>query len=76
MLSVAQERLARGSQVRTDGGQAYRTLAADSFNHEEVVLRRNSQGLENLRWVHRMIANVKANILGTHHGVRGKHLQR
>ncbi len=76
ILSMAQEKIVKGSHVRTDGWQAYRALETDSFNHEEVVLRRNSEGLDKLRWAHRMMANVKANLLGTHHGVSGKHLQR
>ncbi len=76
ILSMAQEKVAGGSSIRTDGLLAYRALKADSFNHQEVVLSRNREGLNELRWVHRMIANVKSNLLGTHHGVSGKHLQR
>lgn len=76
ILCIAQENVVPGSHIRTDGWQAYRALEANSFDHEEIVLRGNSGGLEQLRWVHRMIANLKANILGTHHGVSGKHLQR
>lgn len=76
ILSVAQEKVTKGSRIRTDGLLAYRALEADSFNHEKVVLYRNREGLNELRWVHRMIANLKANLLGTHHGVSGKHLRR
>jgi len=46
ILSVAQENVVPGSPIRTDGWQAYRTLEANSFNHEQVVLRGNSEGLE------------------------------
>ena len=76
ILSIAQERVARGSQVWTDGWLAYRALRTDSFHHEAVVISKNSEAISKLRWVHRMIANIKANILGTHHGVSSKHLQR
>ena len=39
ILSIAQEKVARGSHIRTDGWQAYRALETESFSHEEVVLR-------------------------------------
>jgi transposase-like protein len=76
ILSIAQDKVAQGSHIRTDGWQAYRSLETESFSHEEIVLRWNAEGLDKLRWVHRMMANVKANLLGTHHGVSAKHLQR
>ena len=76
VLAVAQENIKPGSGVLTDGWQAYRVLGADGFNHEVVVLRNNKPGLKHLRWPHRMIANIKGNLLGVQHGVSSKHLQR
>jgi transposase-like protein len=76
ILCVAQEKVRPGAQIRTDGWQAYRVLGTNSFDHEEVVLRGNKEGLSQLQWAHRMIANLKGNLRGVHHGVSGKHLQR
>lgn len=42
--------------------------------HEQFVGR--ARGLSKVRWICAVIANIKGNIRGVHHGVSAKHLQR
>jgi transposase-like protein len=64
--------VAPGQTVKTDGYSAYQKATKDCFDHD----RRIGNGTENLPWVHIMISNAKAFLLGTFHGVSKKHLQR
>jgi len=68
-------RIAKGSQVRTDGLFVYRALTKYGYLHEAVV----GSGKDNknlLHWTHVIISNAKAFILGTFHGLDKKHLQQ
>lgn len=68
----AQNRIAYGSTVQTDGFNAYRKPLAKRYNHEWEVF--NPDG-ELLKWLHHMIGNAKTFINGTYHGTSTKHLQ-
>lgn len=70
--SFAQNRIAYGSTVQTDGFNAYRKPLAKRYNHEWEVF--NPDG-ELLKWLHHMIGNAKTFINGTYHGTSTKHLQ-
>ena len=61
-----------GSTLHTDG--AYHKL-----DGVEVMSRKNADCdtmNQWLPWVHRFISNAKAFLIGTHHGVEAKHLER
>jgi transposase-like protein len=76
ILSVAHDKIQPSSDVRTDGWRAYRTLGSNGFGHESVIVSKDKEALNQLRWVHVLTANVKGNLRGVYHGVSGKHLDR
>lgn len=59
--------------VITDAYHGYQGLAAIVASHETKVY--SQQPPEFLKWVHTIIANAKAYIMGTYHGLGPKHLQ-
>ena len=63
-----------GSIVRTDGLNVYRSLER-KYAHEPVLVSLRRKAIV-LKWVHVIISNAKAFILGTFHGLDAKHLQR
>ena len=59
--------------IVNDGFKAYRAIAA-----ERSTLTMKFDPINNpdhMKWLHRAISNAKAFILGTYHGIKGKHLQ-
>jgi transposase-like protein len=76
ILSAARTTIEPGSHIRTDGWRAYRVLGEEGFAHSYVILMKDKKGLEQLKWVHTLIANIKGNIRGVYHGVAEKHLKR
>ena len=65
-----------GTQVRTDGSAAYRSLASLGYAHQRnVLLGADEPAHVTLAGVHRVASLVKRWILGTHHGaVQPEHL--
>lgn len=62
--------------IRSDGWKSYGKAAKDKgLSHCRIVLRNPKTAGKVLPWVHRLIANAKSVIRGTHRGVSGKHLQ-
>lgn len=76
ITSLATDKISCGSTIRTDGWRSYRMLGDNGYDHEYVVLMKDKAGLNQLNWVHSLIANIKGNIRGVHHGVGRKHLGR
>jgi transposase-like protein len=76
IVSMAQDKIRPGSDVRTDGWRAYGTLGRNDFVHESVIVSKDKQALQQLKWVHVLTANLKGNLRGTYHGVSEKHLGR
>jgi transposase-like protein len=70
------EHIAKESIITTDGYSSYKVLKKYDYIHIPLVIGEPKQAGKLLPWVHIMIANVKSNIRGTHHGVSPKHLQR
>ena len=67
----AQSAFAEGSTIRSDGYRSY-IPALKGYNHEHKPYDPNS-GL--LHWLHIVIGNAKAFILGTYHGLPKNNLQ-
>ena len=65
-----------GTQVRTDGSAAYRSLASLGYAHQQnVMLGAKEPAHVTLAGVHRVASLIKRWILGTHHGaVQPEHL--
>lgn len=65
-----------GARVLTDGWVGYDGLAKRGYQHRPVVLDGDPDAVdEHLPIVHLVFSNLKAWLLGTHHGVSSKHLQ-
>lgn len=63
------------SQVITDGWHGYDNLVAMGYGHESVVLDGDPEKAEKaLPMIHLVFSNLKAWLLGTHHGVSAQHL--
>ena len=73
---TVKEHVVEKSTIKTDGYSSYNVLKKYNYVHTPIVIADPKQASKLLRWVHVMIANVKGNIRGTHHGVSKKHLQR
>jgi hypothetical protein len=65
-----------GATAKTDGWQAYRFLTEDGYQHRAEVVGSGSKAVKVLPWVHTLIANIKGNLRGVHHGVGQKYLTR
>ena len=63
--------IADGSEIHSDGYCSY-ILALEGYTHEHKPYDSDS-GL--LHWLHIVISNAKAFILGTYHGLPKKHFQ-
>jgi transposase-like protein len=63
-----------GSRVRTDGWQGYAGLTPMGYEHDGRVLT-PEQADEHMPMIHLVFSNLKAWILGTHHGTSQQHLQ-
>lgn len=63
------------SRIITDGWLGYDGLSAIGYRHEPVVLGGDPEKTEKaLPMIHLVFSNLKAWLLGTHHGVSAKHL--
>jgi transposase-like protein len=70
------ENVTLGSTVRTDGWVGYRGLAELGYTHDSLALGGDPDKAEkHLPMIHLVFSNLKAWILGTHHGVSQQHLQ-
>jgi transposase-like protein len=71
---VLQAGISPGQTIKTDGWRAYQVAERLGHDHQvEIVAGRKAH--EVLKWVHILASNAKAFILGTYHGLDGKHLQ-
>jgi transposase-like protein len=76
LTGFVQENVAKGAVVRTDGWQGYDELAALGYSHEPMVLDGDPERTDaHLPMIHIAFSNLKAWLLGTHHGVSHQHLQ-
>lgn len=63
------------SHITTDGWQGYDNLATRGYDHQSVVLDGDPEKTEKvLPMIHLVFSNLKAWLLGTHHGVSAQHL--
>ena len=64
------------SSIESDGLKIYNGLGQLGYQHEQVIISNDrEQGLETFKWLHTIISNAKAFIIGTFHGLDRLHLQ-
>lgn len=71
--------LAPGSHLLTDGFASYRSQNADlaaHLQHTPIVQDQTAKAGEFFPIIHTLFSNLKAWLVGTHHGVSAKHLPR
>lgn len=64
-----------GTWILTDGYDGYRGLK-DDYTHFPIVQGDGKNAVEHLPIIHTLFSNLKAWLVGTHHGVSKKHLPR
>lgn len=63
------------TQINTDGGPEWAGLTAAGLDHDDQVVAADPLVVDRwLPWVHKLISNAKASLVGTYHGVRRKYL--
>lgn len=70
--TFAESHIAEGSTIQTDAFPSYRKPLRGKYLHQYQVFDEDS---DMLHWLHTIIANMKASISGTFHGLGKKHLQ-
>lgn len=76
LTAFVQESVAPTTTVFTDGWQGYDALKRLGYDHERAVVGGDHQITEAvLPLIHLVFSNLKAWLLGTHHGVSHRHLQ-
>lgn len=63
-----------GSLVLTDGWQGYAPLSKLGYEHQPKTQGAGKNAAKDLPRIHRVFSNLKTWLVGTHHGVSGKHL--
>ena len=64
-----------GSTIHTDGWSGYAGLKKAGYKHRVRPMKGANDPSKVLPHAHRAVSNLKAWLLGTHHGVSPKHLQ-
>ena len=75
VADTAKKTVAPGSTVRTDGLSSYKVLNEEGYEQQAENFDAKSRP-EHLHWLHVIVSNLKAFIIGTYHGLDRKHLQR
>ncbi len=70
----SEKNIRKGSVIRTDNYRSYRKALQEAYLHQPKKFDIKAHP-EHLKWLHRVIGNLKTCILGTYHGLGEKHLQ-
>ena len=76
LTGFVKKNVTAGSVVQTDGAPQYDALAPMGFLHDALPLHHDPKLADaHLPMIHRVFANLKTWLEGTHHGVSQQHLQ-
>lgn len=76
LAAFAVDSIQPGTMITTDDWSGYDNLSKIGFNHRQVAMRGDPKAAEEwLPLVHLIFSNLKAWLLGIHHGVSPQHLQ-
>jgi hypothetical protein len=70
--AFAQANIEYGSAIESDGYRSYRKPLADGYDHQFKLFDSDT---EMLHWLHMIVGNMKAFLLGTYHGNFMRYLQ-
>jgi len=78
MRRYAQQAMAPGSQVVSDGLGCFRAFDTPDYVHERHITGGGRASVENpeFNWINTLLGNVKNAITGTYHAIRGQHAPR
>jgi hypothetical protein len=68
LAGFVEAEVARGAIVHTDGWDGYRRLQRSGYDHRRLVQGKGRDANHGLPHIHRVFANLKAWLHGTHHG--------
>lgn len=75
LLGFIRDQIEPGSTIVTDQWQGYAQVGNIGYRHKTVTGDSRVQVTKGLPHIHRVFGNLKAWLIGTHHGVSPKHLQ-
>ena len=73
IAAFAEANITSGSKISTDAYSSYKQLQSNGYNHYAKVFN-PKEDKEHLKWLHTVISNAKASIIGTYHGLDKKHM--
>lgn len=74
IVSFAQKSMEKGTTILSDAYHSYRNLIKKGFQLKVEKFNIKTSP-EHLKWLHKIISNVKSFIQGTFHGLDARHLQ-
>jgi len=75
IVEFVEGNIAEGSVINTDGYRSYVAALAEGRYRHQPKKYDLKEHPDHLKWLHQIIGNAKAFIVGTYHGLREKHLQ-
>lgn len=75
LCGFIQDHIEAGSTIKTDGWRGYEALEDLGYRHRTVEGASTKEVAKQLFHIHTAFGNLKAWLVGTHHGVSSKHLQ-
>lgn len=74
LVLFAEKHIAEGSIISSDAYSSYQKAFSDGkYSHEMKKFDKDDK--EHLKWLHTFVSNAKTFILGTYHGLDGRHFQ-
>lgn len=73
--SFVKDHIEKGSTIRTDGWKGYQGLSKYGYEHIVEIVGDPKEASKKFPRVHRVFANLKAWLIGTHRYISKKHLQ-